>query len=228
MNKNTSCGWTPPVPSMSSRTIGLKSKGSLRGSLVTADRQPRRVQYESALEKKVALVLLARLDVSDVREQPQACEYVDRTGATRSTTFDFMVTMTDGARVAVAVKPRSRAERHDLAGTLSLIASQVGADFADRLVLMTEDDVPRDVVHTAALLHAVKRDPLSEADGAVAAIVGTLSGSTTVGEIVAASGLRGAAFRAVARLIGSGTLTVVDGCRLTYGTSVRRTEERSR
>lgn len=195
-------------------------KGSLRGALVTRGTAPRVIAYESNLERKVLLVLLARPDVAEVREQIAPVAYQDEAGAWRSHRFDFLVHGRDGRRVLVAVKPRDLAERHDLAVLLARIAGFVPRSLADTVRLMTEDDVPRDRVYNAKLFHCVRDDGLPEHDGHVERIARTLVGATTVSCLVAASGLDGEGFRAIVRLIDRGTLRVVGHGRIGYGTTV--------
>ncbi|WP_218586328.1 hypothetical protein, partial [Pseudomonas sp. Fl4BN1] len=62
--------WIPPRPSEASREF-IPNRGSLRGRLVCHGPVPRVITYESQLERKTALVLLARPDVEHVFDQPK-------------------------------------------------------------------------------------------------------------------------------------------------------------
>lgn len=215
--------WTEPSPSIAHRKIGIKSpKGALRGRTLTNGPTPRRVRVESNIELKAAHVLLARPDVVHFREQAEPVFFVDGEGADSWHYFDFVVTLDTGEKVAIAVRPHERALRHDLDGTLRAIAAQMDPTVADRVVHMSEQHLPRDLVEDAKLLRAVRRDNRPEDDHAVAAIVATLNGVVSVGGLVRASGLHGRGFRAVVRLIGDGVLAIVGPRGITYATRVAR------
>lgn len=172
---------------------------------------------ESGLEKKVAHFLLTHPQVADLREQPDAVQWLDAEGTLRRHTFDFLVTLKDGRKLAVAVKPKARRRRLDQ--ILAAIANQVPTGFADGVLVMTDEDVPRDVVHNAALLHHCRRGANPTHDAIVQRLVAT-PGRGTVGQLVAASELGGAGFRAVVRLIANGTIQVQGGARIGYDTPV--------
>ncbi|KQO61018.1 hypothetical protein ASF24_03510 [Methylobacterium sp. Leaf86] len=203
------------------RIISLNSKGSLRGELTVGGAIPRTITYESHLEKKVLVCLLARPDVEEVYEQPRPTViYRDRDNTMREHTFDFLAVRRSGVRTAISVKPAGKAERHDLAGTLKLVAAYTPPMFATSIVLMTERDVPRDAYHNACLILAMRDEVDEESDRTVAALVGSLNGTTSVGSLVDASGCHADGFAAVVRLIGNGRLRTVGRSRIDYATTV--------
>ena len=210
--------WRPPGPSLTTRNVHSKSSGACRPSVV-GGMQSREIMCESGLERKAALFLLTHPQVADLREQPQAVRWTDAAEIDRRHTFDFLATLVDGRKVAVAVKPRVKAQRRRLPETLAVIAGQVAPTFADGVLLITEADLPRDTVHNAALLHHARRGADPDADLAVGRLV-TEAGQGTVGGLVAASGLEGAGFRAVMRLIASGTIRIPAAARIAYDTPV--------
>ncbi|POR42180.1 hypothetical protein CRT23_15005 [Methylobacterium sp. V23] len=222
--------FVPPLISDASRRIIVPQKGSLRGALVTRDGKPRIINYESNAERRVLLVLLARPDVVDVREQVEPVRFVDADGKARGHTFDFKVLRRNGQTTLIAVKQSQWVERHpEFQETLACIAAQVPRSIADRVVLMTELDASRDAVHNAKLIHSVRADGTESHVDALRKITASLIGTTTVGSLVAASGLFGLGFRAVVRLIDDGTLRVVGTTRIDYGTKVTlvsRSEDR--
>ncbi|WP_419951618.1 hypothetical protein [Methylobacterium sp.] len=71
--------WIPPCPSTASRSFD-PNRISLRGRLVCHGPAPRVITYESQLERKTALVLLARPDVVSVHDQPKPVTYTDVLG----------------------------------------------------------------------------------------------------------------------------------------------------
>ena len=218
--------FTPPLGSTASRRIVVPKKGSLRGALVTRGEHRRVITFESELERKVLLVLLARRDVVEVREQIAPVTYRDADGVEREHRFDFLVRRRDGRRILVAVKPLEIAVKHDLDGLIRLIARHVPRSLADSAIWMSERDVPRNAVFNATLLHSVRAGGSPEHDKVVEGIASTLAGITTVACLVAASGLAGDGFRAVVRLIDRGVLRMVGTGRIDYGTRIERIVDR--
>lgn len=215
--------WHPPEKSRASRIVTKPSRGGSRVTIV-AGTPEREFHLESYLEAKAAYVILARRETADLQEQPPAINYVDAEGRTRRHTFDFLQTLRDGTRILVAVKPWRRAIEKDLPRTLRSIAEQLGAsdlDIADRVALLTERRLGRDVVHNARLILSVGRDVDPEADAAVAEIVAALQGETTLRGIATSSGFDGRGFRAGIRLIADGRLVVPKAARLAPETRVR-------
>lgn len=212
--------WRPPAPSRGSRRPSRRSKGSARAIVIGGNRE---IHCESNPERKCVLMLLARNDVADVVEQPPAVWFIDADGRNRRHTFDFLVTMTDGTKVAIEVKPLSKVEKYHWRERLRRIAEQVEG-FADRYMLVTEANLPPDAVYNAALLHAVRRDVQPEHDEQIRQLTADLHGSVTVADLVARSGLEGDGFRAIARLIGAGELIVAGRGRIDYPTFISRAE----
>lgn len=211
--------FTPPDPSSASRRITLRSKGSLRGSLVTTT-DHRQLDYESTIERNAAVVLLARRDVVRLDDQPPAVAIVLPNGAPSHHTFDFRAHLVDGRRIAIAVKDEARAAKHDLEGFLRHIAPQIPRDFADGLALMTERRMSPIIIANAVLLHAVRRDPPNAADAAIRDIIGTLTGDACISDLVTRSGHGADGFRAVVRLIGTGDITLMRDERISYASRV--------
>lgn len=91
--------YTPPLPSAASRKISLRSKGSLRGSLVVSVDEIRQVAIESHIEKSVLLWLATHPEVVRIQEQPAAVPYMDHDDVLRHHTFDLLVHFVDGRRI---------------------------------------------------------------------------------------------------------------------------------
>jgi len=211
--------FTPPLRSRASRFPRLRSKGSFRGSFV-GGKPPRQIVFESKLECDIACVLLARPDVVDVLDQPPAVIYFDG-GKKRKHTFDFLVHLTDGRRIAIAVKPYEKAVKNHLSEKLKLIAAQLHHSFATEVMLMTEQHVSRAIIHDAKLIHTASRlsDPV--ADSEIMAVAGNLFGDVTIDALVKTSGLGARGFGAVIRLIADGSLFMASEPPINYTTSVR-------
>jgi hypothetical protein len=213
--------WKPPSRGNPTRRISMKSsKGSARATLIANDV---RILAESDLEKKAILAALAHPNTAGVREQYPRQKYVGEDGVTHTHTFDFLVLHKDGSRTANSVKPLAFVESSGIFGTLKLLAAQMSPATANRVNLVTERNLGRAVTFNAELIHAVRRDPHPEADDAIiAGLLDGLIGSTTVRALVAASGLKGYGYRAVARLIAEGCLCLTRSERITYDATVRR------
>ncbi|SEG69289.1 hypothetical protein SAMN04488115_109135 [Bosea lathyri] len=99
-------------------------------------------------------------------------------------------------------------------------------ELADGVLLMTEKDVPKDLVANATFLHHAKRESNPEHDEIVRAIVseGTVM---TIGSVVARSGLEGAAFRTIGRLIGRQEIDVLDDGIYDYPTRIQSAAART-
>lgn len=216
---NQGPAYVPTAPSRASRVPSLRSKGSHRGRIV-AGTVPRKLVYESKLESDIAYALLARADVMDLHDQPPAVTYVGSDGKCHHHTFDFLVTMADKRRIAIAVKPQQLAEAKRLQALLRVIARQVPRSFATHVVLLTEQSHSRCAIRNAKLIHAARREPANEADHAVMAAVAGVRGLVTIAAIIEATGLRGAAFRALVRRIAAGDLMLIGGGQITYAARV--------
>lgn len=205
--------FTRPLPSRATRKPSARSKASSRGHVTggsPSDASPRLRYFESKREQEVLYLLLARPDVTDVWDQPSPVSYRDATGRKRSHTFDFLITLTDGRRIAIAVKPAARVERQGFRDTLQLIRAATPLSFADEVVLITERSYTPSAARNAQKLHDYRRTADPEADQAIADLMQGLSGPTTIAELVETSGLGGRAFRAAFKAIYAGLLRVLD------------------
>lgn len=104
--------WNPPSYGLASRLPPSKSAKTARGSVAYGDHV---IPFESELEHRVLLTLMARTDVADIHGQYPVFKFIDGKGKTCSHTADFYVRFKDGYEVAVLVKmERKRADMLDL------------------------------------------------------------------------------------------------------------------
>lgn len=200
--------WTQPAPSVACREPALRSAGSAR-SVLTNYLNNCSILSESHRETEAAAGFLGRTDVIEVREQ-QRVHYLDEQGRRRSHVFDLIVTFKNGHKVAYAVKPLAVALRQDLRTTLEQVAKFVPSAVADAVAILVESDVSGWRYSNATALYSVAFDPKDEpAYAAVRTAIG--AAKTTIGEIVAATGMKGRAFRAILRLFRGGELGIADG-----------------
>lgn len=216
---------TDPAPSKSSRRISLANreglpKGSLRGAGVTSKGGRRIMYFESGLELKAQLILQARRDVREIFEQLPRVKYIDQCGKERTQIFDILAHMTDGERIAIAVKPYDVAKRKGFFEELAIIAPQIPREVADRVVLLTDRQLRGHALFNAELIHAVRLDEDPEADAGVRASLKQVSGCLTIADLVAKSGMKGRSFRSIVRFIADGVLQQQTEGRIDYCTVV--------
>jgi len=213
----------PPLQSRATRKISLRSKASARGLVVArlpADPHPRKIWFESWPEYKCLLLLLAMAEVYNIWDQPPKIRYRNRDGKFCNHTFDYLVTLTNGERIAIAVKPAALVIKRDFVDELSYVAAAVPLDFADRVWLITEKNLNKDEVANAEMLHAFRRKPDVEADEAIDGVIADLKGGMTIGSLVEVSGLGARGFRAIVRAIFDGKLSAPRQEKITYATRV--------
>jgi hypothetical protein len=178
--------------------------------------------YESKPERGFIYISLASPLVSDYLDQPPPVTFRWPDGRIGEHTFDALLTLGDGTRVAVDVKPKGKVVRSRILEVQRLIEEQIGKAFADVYLLRTEDHIHPDDVHDAQLLLRARRLACAASDAVVAKLVSGLHGWCRLRDIVLASGIGGDAFNAAVRLIGDGALEVRDQTRVSYECFVRR------
>lgn len=142
-----------PEASRASRDVVRRSRASLRGSMIAklpAFERPRIIHFESMLEYRFLCLTLLRPDVHNIQEQPPAIPYRRADGSTASHVFDFLVTLTSGERIAVAIKPTDRVIRRDFITELRHIAAAMPKHFAHRVKLVTDEQLDRRAAAAAA------------------------------------------------------------------------------
>lgn len=157
-----------PEPSRATRKIPRRSKASLRGSMVAklpGFERPRVLWFESAHEYRFLCQMLVREDVFSIWDQPPAISYVDGRGRKRGHTFDFLVTLQNGERIAVAIKPSIRALSQNFIAELEMVAVSMPKQYADRIVLITEKHIDREAAAEAARQLTRARMHLSDVVG---------------------------------------------------------------
>lgn len=179
-------------------------------------RRNREFTYESKLERDFLHISLASNDVVDLHEQPPAVDYLDEDERPAKHTFDFLLSLRAGRRVAVDIKPRAKVERSGILTTQRLIKEQVGSAFADKFLVRTEEHLHPDDVHDSRLILRAWCLGSSEADTVLADLVHRLRGWCRLADLIAATGMEGAAFNAAVRLIGAGVLEVRENARISY------------
>ncbi|MBD1546244.1 hypothetical protein [Roseibium aggregatum] len=150
MSNEDSNYYIPAGPSWASRTITLKSSASSRGFLLNHTCH-RWAGYESFLERDFLTILLAHPDAERFQEQPEPVTYVDADGKLRTHTFDVVVYLRNGRKVAYDIKPEKRRARSQIKAIQRLISKQ-HPNYADKYVVRTDRQISRDRVRNAELI----------------------------------------------------------------------------
>ena len=185
-----------------------RKRGSQVGFVVDPFRR-RQVRYESRLEREWALVLIARPDVREIREQ-QTASWITSEGR-RKYTFDFHVAWASGRRTAFEVKYEADAERTDVRERIAAAATNVGEEFADDYRLLTERHLSREAIDRAEYLISCALDFDEEAVATVRSHLGTAGETIMLEEVAAATRLGCRAMRAAALLVREGALVPENG-----------------
>ncbi|MBU2865712.1 TnsA endonuclease N-terminal domain-containing protein [Pacificibacter marinus] len=203
--------YVPPERTRATRMFPARSRASGRGFVIAKLRAGtawRQLIFESDLERKCLLVLLSQRTVVNIWDQPPQITYRNQVGKATSHTFDFLVTLEDGKKIAIAVKPGALAERNGFDREFALIKAQTAKQFADDALLVMDSSLSAAEVRNAELLHMFRQAEDVEADLVVQQILRGMNCETSLGQVVAATGLQGRAFRA-------GFKAVFDGIAMT-------------
>ncbi|WP_417683975.1 hypothetical protein [Roseibium sp.] len=142
--------YIPARPSEASRNVSLKSKVSNRGFLLNSTCL-RWAGCESLLERDFLTILLAHPEAELFQEQPEPVTYVDAEGKTRTHTFDVLVFLKNGQRIAYDIKPEKLKVRSQIEATHRLIKKQ-HPNYAAKLVVRTDLEISRVHVRNAELI----------------------------------------------------------------------------
>ncbi|MBR0707999.1 hypothetical protein [Bradyrhizobium liaoningense] len=214
--------WTPPRPFRGARAIGFRSKGSARAALQINGYAE---GAESELELASGLWMLTHTEILDVVSQRPQVRYRGLDGKQHVFTFDFTSLHADGTRTAHSVKPKELVEKSRIEQIHLLLQRQMSPTIANRINLITEEKLAPEDRFNAAVIYAARRFPVPAHDAVIANLVADLHGTTTIRALCRASRLRGAAFRAVVRLIAARKLRLANRARITADAVVRRGEE---
>lgn len=210
-----------PRASLAARTVAMRSRGSVRGTIVSPF-DDREIHYESILERDAACILLADPRVSLLREQVGPVAFIAADGSEGEHYFDFVATLRDETKLAIAVKYERQVEGSGIRDVLARIDPKATANA--RVVLRTERQITRVRADNARLvLHANRVADLGEMT-ALRRFLATVRGVATLEDILRAAGLSSPeGFYAAVRLFGLGFIKCVDGGAFTHSARVRVT-----
>lgn len=209
LQNNVRRSYRLPEASRATRKVSFRSRTSVRGIVpvwLEAQQCARRVVFESKMELIFILLATTSGDVMDLWEQPPAVPYRDASGKERRHVFDFLITMADGRRFAVAVKPQERVIARGFEHELGLIRRQMPVSFADDVILFTDAHYSTADALNALRFHELSKQPDPEADRAISSVASSLSGALNIADLCALTGLAARAYRAAFRAIMTGKL----------------------
>lgn len=215
--------WVPTGESTGLRQPDSKNVISFRGA-VQHHADNRKVVFESALEARVAKILLARRDIVELRDQWPEVHREDE-GRIATHTFDFWARFADGRRVAIAVKPASRVRSSGVLRTLKLITDQGIGGFADQVALITDAYATHDAAHEAGWKLHSRRMRNGDAYEEALSLVSGIKGSVRFHDLLEGAADPAARRIAIWNLIDEGQLVVLQPGRITDLTWLRRASQ---
>lgn len=216
--------WRSPKPSNAGRKIPLLSNVSVRSTTVSPDTD-RVVMTEALHEFELWTICLVDRRVAEIVEQPAPpLPVLDKTGKWTTHHFDFLVIMTNGCRVAVAVKPEDHREKADHA--VAYCNQFHKGKLADRYVVRTRADMSRRAVANAGLILWARRLREEEHVARMDAIASEIPGIFSMDLLWAKFGAADEAYVAAINLIDQGKLrqavpgVIEPGIKLEYVSSL--------
>ena len=216
---DVSTGQRMPMASRADRNVKKASNEHCTGLVILGDGDGVVTQCESANESYHLLLLNARREVADLREQVEF-NYGSRDEHLHF--FDMVATFTSGARIAFTVKPTDAVAAGGFLETMQVVSWWVRkSGFADEVRLLTKSDIDPIELHNAKILAAVRgSDP--EADRAARELIAGLTGARSLKDLTTATALAERGYRALLRLMRTDLLAPEHHERITPSTLVYR------
>lgn len=217
-----------PLPSSALRRPALKSPISVRGFLVAklpSAPEGRQIFFESGRERNFILLTLARQDVVNIEEQSVSVRYTDSRGRLAKYTLDFLVTLADGKKIGVEVKPADKAQDPALVEKLSLIEPMLVPQHADEFRLFTDAQYAPWQAANAGMLHEARKAPDPAADALLEAAIKTLQGTVSIADLHRLTGPGSRAHGAILRAIGARKLKLISPGIIAPHSLLKRGEE---
>lgn len=202
-----------PRANRSTRNISERSRGRTfveTGAFRPHGGEGQKVVFDSLGEFDAFTTTSALYPVADMVEQPPAIEYVDADGRERRKVVDQLYTLTDGSRFAAEIKPAKRARAQKLEEQLGYVAAAMPDDFADCLVLITEENYDQWEALNARRLLAYRREDDPEAAKIIEDLAAQIRLPITIGELISQADIGGRAWPEIFKAIYSGTLRPIE------------------
>jgi len=199
------------APRASRSTRNLSERSRARTYVETGAFRPyggasQKVKFDSLGEFDAFVTTSAIYSVADMVEQPSAIEYVDAEGRSRHKVIDQVYIFADGTKVGAEVKPAARAKAQNLEEQLSFVAAAMPPEFAETLVLITEENYDQWEALNARRLLAYRREDDPEAASIIAGLAAELELPVKIRDLIARAAIGGRAWPEVFKAIYAGVL----------------------
>lgn len=198
-----------PRASRSTRNMSVRSRGRTfveTGAFLPHEGEGQKVEFDSLGEFDAFTTTSALYPVADMVEQPSAIDYFDADGRRRRKVIDQVYTLKDGTRIAAEIKPAERARAQNLEEKLGYVAAAMPDDFADYLVLITEENYDQWEALNARRLFAYRREDDPEAAAIIAELAAEIDLPVTIRELIARAAIGGRAWPEIFKAIYAGVL----------------------
>jgi hypothetical protein len=149
-----------------------------------------------------------RPNFADLIEQPFEVSFIDASGKKGRHHIDLLVVLTDGRRLAIAVK--SAAKVTDVfREKLGAIKRHLPGELADDLILVTDQSFTRAQAQNALRYIEFSKQADPVADLALAAALEKRKGIVSMGDLATLTGLAGRGYRAAFRAAFEGQIQVL-------------------
>lgn len=212
--------WAPRFATKASRHFPIRGTASVRGTSVN-DTTNHGVIFESTIERDLADVLLTDRRVVEFQEQPPAQDFRDNAGKLHKHTFDFLVTLSDGTNIAIAVKAEERRKSSGIDEIVARFREQRPAGFADFYVVRTREQITHDVAYHARLILWARRLRRPEDDQVMLELLGNIHGTVRLSSILDALESQDAGFVAAVNLLDEGRIEYAETGRFDHRSLIR-------
>lgn len=198
-----------PLDSRSTCNLSERSRGRTfveTGAFRPHGGESQKVVFDSLGEFDAFTTTSALYPVADMVEQPPAIEYIDADGRKRSKRVDQLYTFADGSKYAAEIKPAERARAQNLEVQLGYVAAAMPDDFADNLVLITEENYDQWEALNARRLFAYRREDDPEAAAIIAELADEIDLPVTIHELITKAAIGGRAWPEIFKAIYAGIL----------------------
>ncbi|WP_339696186.1 hypothetical protein [Celeribacter baekdonensis] len=198
-----------PRASRSTRNMSVRSRGRTfveTGAFLHHEGEGQKVEFDSLGEFDAFTTTSALYPVADMVEQPSAIDYVDADGRRRRKVIDQVYTLKDGTRIAAEIKPAERARAQNLEEKLGYVAAAMPDDFADYLVLITEENYDQWEALNARRLLAYRREDDPEAAAIITELAVEIDLPVTIRELISKAAIGGRAWPEIFKAIYAGIL----------------------
>lgn len=205
-----SSGVTLPLMSRATRKVAMRSRFSCRGWTTVArkhDGHRFRVQFESLLELLSIHMATTRPNFADLIEQPFEVSFIDASGKKGRHHIDLLVVLTDGRRLAIAVKPAAKVT-DVFREKLGAIKRHLPDELADDLILVTDQSFTRAQAQNALRYIEFSKHADQEADRALTDALEKRKGIVSMADLATLTGLAGRGYRAAFRAAFEGQIQV--------------------